>query len=630
MEYLRIHEALMRSNKLSQSTIDELFTRRTELIPIARNPFAATLIRLFAESNGGQLPRSQLEMYQSYTRQRLLNSMKQISDVALSADQLTRYCTEIAWCMFQTPDIGLEASVSRLSQLLVNIPVEVVVSILRHAGLARLSPPPNARVSFVHRRLNEYFVARKFLADPSAVSLQAIPTDSRFRDALVLYCEVGDETRVKKIADYCWTQVDLDRGVKVDAEQNLRSVHCLRFLRDAFRARPQCTTFGTNLREYILTRLRPSSDILAAKLSLEATGLLSEEATEPIIEGALKLNNPWISATAVRACRNLKRIGPRLQLGLQEYFESMDIREFLARYREIMFSLALSDAFSPLRRYCLWRAWYSRLSIVACLLSVILAPVFALCLAIGYALVAVGLRRSKQLIFFARTELGVGLLLDATLRSRWLSPIRTQMEAQFHDIFHFTPVSLSGTGRLFPLNVDWITLPGVSLTHGLVQTCAIVVYIFIGLAITPWLDWALLGTRWRALISREAIVPFVSALILVTATAALAHYYPRVGLFVGYCFVIAAGLSAIGITIVELRRHITDRRVMLRVTGATSLNRATIAADFARFRTGWYRVRYVSWLRAAGVRPEGEWPSQRPQIRDGAASTMLAQLDSAG
>ena len=107
---MRIHQALLRSGKLRTNTIEKLFRDRTELIPVARNPFSAALIRIYAENHGGELPTNQLEMYDSYIRGRLEASTEQILRHGLTTDQLIASATEIAWCMFREPDIGFRSS----------------------------------------------------------------------------------------------------------------------------------------------------------------------------------------------------------------------------------------------------------------------------------------------------------------------------------------------------------------------------------------------------------------------------------------------------------------------------------------------------------------------------------------
>jgi len=229
--------------------------------------------------------------------------------------------TDIAWYMFHAPDTGLESSISQRADLLPHIPVREVAEVLRYAGLARLGPVSDPRFSFVHRRLNEYFVARHILNDPNSVTLQSIPTDSRYRDALALYCEVGKSNHVSEIANFCWSEVvrapNGEAGVVT--QEQLRAVHCLRFLRDAFRSRPECLNFLLDLATYIDEKLRPGGDLLSAKLALEATGLLPERMAEPILIKAFQTQDSWISETALHACRHMKGISSQLEERLTLY-----------------------------------------------------------------------------------------------------------------------------------------------------------------------------------------------------------------------------------------------------------------------------------------------------------------------
>jgi NACHT domain len=231
---LRILEALRRSEKLRPETIDTLFRDRTELIPVARNPFSAALIRIYAENHGGELPSTQLEMYESYIRGRLAASSEQLRRHGLTPDQVIDLATKIAWCMFKAPEIGLEAPVDELAKLLPGLPIEPVTALLGYSNLGRMSGGTIPRFSFVHRRLNEYFVARGLVNDPDKVDLQVIPTDSRYRDALALYCEVGEVSHVRNIAAFCWSEIkNTHSSFPNSLSDRLRAVHCLRFLSDA-------------------------------------------------------------------------------------------------------------------------------------------------------------------------------------------------------------------------------------------------------------------------------------------------------------------------------------------------------------------------------------------------------------
>jgi predicted NACHT family NTPase len=253
---LRVHQALKQSSRMRDETLERLFTVRTELIPIARNPFAAALLRIYAETHAGDLPDSQLDMYESYVNSRLLASKNKLAELSLDWSTVLAGAIDIAWAMFDAVDIGLEASVAELEKLLPGYPIQSITSVLRYSGLARLSTSSNPRFSFVHRRINEYFVACRLVMNPRAISLQSIPTDSRYRDALALYCEVGKLEDVREIADFCWAEIQrinaLDRTSTT--EERLRAVHCLRFLRDAFGGRVAALSFRKELSQYVFKK----------------------------------------------------------------------------------------------------------------------------------------------------------------------------------------------------------------------------------------------------------------------------------------------------------------------------------------------------------------------------------------
>jgi hypothetical protein len=280
---LRIHEALMKAGSLYEQTIEDLFALHSQLIPIARNPFSAALIRMFAENNAGKLPRNQLAMFEDYTARRLQASLSQIENYDLTIPEVESAASRIAWSMFQTPEIGLEVDLRRLRALLPDIDVDSVAAVLRYASLARLSTGLNPQFSFVHRRLNEYFIARHLLAQPENAPLESIPTDSRYRDALVLFCEVATPPYALRIAEFCWKEVS-GKAANPAFTKDMRAVHCLRFLRDAFRTREDCLQgFVSEFAAFIRERAKADGDLLSAKLALETTGLLPEKGAESIL-----------------------------------------------------------------------------------------------------------------------------------------------------------------------------------------------------------------------------------------------------------------------------------------------------------------------------------------------------------
>src|SRR5205814_943730 len=122
----------------------------------------------------------------------------------------------------------------------------------------------------------------------SQQALEAIPTDSRFRDALVLYCEVADAADARRIAQLCWSEARrIGTGeAQVGDPSYVRAIHCLRFLGAAFRSRPEALEgFRDELGQLVLKLVGPESDMLLAKHAFEVANLLDGA----VLEEALRI-----------------------------------------------------------------------------------------------------------------------------------------------------------------------------------------------------------------------------------------------------------------------------------------------------------------------------------------------------
>ena len=276
----------------------------------------------------------------------------------LSQEDIIRVAISIAELMFRTDRFGLEAPVHELSELLSDERVEGAVDVLVFAHLGRLGSGLLRRFSFVHRRFNEYFLVQKLRQEPNRVPLQAIPTDSRFRDALALFCEVADETMAKDISRFAWRQVlagDL-ASTPVSAPEYLAAVHSLRFLSDAFRGRQKCLEeFSVELADYIDNVISRADSLLAKKLALEAVGLLDQDRLGESLILATHLNNPWIDETAFRSCQYVSDVSEDLQIALKEMLQRIPDIPFLLRYPDLIFSLSMIDPLRRVRSFCRFR-----------------------------------------------------------------------------------------------------------------------------------------------------------------------------------------------------------------------------------------------------------------------------------
>jgi hypothetical protein len=175
--------------------------------------------------------------------------------------------------------------------------------------------------------------------------------------------------------------------------------------------------------------------------------------------------------------------------------------------------------------------------------------------------------------------------------------------------------------------------PALHLAHG--STVAYVaIHLAVALTIVPWLDSVLFLRRFGGrLISSAQLAKLLAAIVAIACVAALIvtfnHLINRFLKHPNYIlipFLISAGIPVLIILLSNLVAAWRDRGHLQRSKQATAASRTSIAADFSRFQTTWYRRKYVLWLRESQMQPLGPWPNGRPNAGDD-ASTLLAQLD---
>ena len=377
----RIAKTLKHSEYVDDALVQQLFRDRPELVPIARNPFTAALIQSYATETEGQLPDTQLQLYQRYIDSRLRAADERLQREGLDREQVLDCCIAIASTLYDDPTMGLEAQLAVIAERLPDQPVAAVVKLLAYSRLMRLGDAEAQQVSFVHRRFHEFFVAQAMQRDPSRIELDAIPTDSQWRDALVLYCEVAPEAQAAAIAEFCWEEIRplADAGLDTSAPRFLRAVHSLRFLRDAFRSRSACIErFRQQLAGLIEKEMTLKDGALPAKIALESSGLLTPNELEPVVVVSMETGDPWLQETALRACRHLPRLGHVLEFKLLGYIATLPRRALLGPNSAAVFSLRLSDAFSRLHFYARWRASELRLQLFGLLMAVAASPLMFL------------------------------------------------------------------------------------------------------------------------------------------------------------------------------------------------------------------------------------------------------------
>jgi hypothetical protein len=557
--------------------------------------------------------------------------------------------------------------------------------VLKFARLGRLGGGEEQRFSFVHRRFNEYFVVQRLKEMPHRVPKDDIPTDSRWRDALVLYCEIASEKKAREIARFCWSEIVEVAFARLDMRhpQYLRATHCLRFLKDALRSRLECIEdFRDDLAILIRSQIQNTHSLLAQKLAVEAVGLLRIDDIDGILQEALELNNAWIGETAFRSCHYVSHLTSKLRAELMAFLDAIDPLTFLRRRRDITFSLRLSNIFRPLVWFCLARTAYFGVAAITVALVVISNPLLGL-LWIAF-LPIIG--------YFLPTLLGAFLELIMKTQANLASLARITRLVFLFESDTPLPLILGTTIVVlnrFPLGISLalsISMYGrmqAALTEGLQYRCLVMnansFYSALVLVI-PWYlllylpaDRSISRTLWDGLQKAASVTTFVLAKVV----KGLAAFWPwlvrlrgaslkRAVVFAGEVFVtflkrvrpksaklwssllslslltfvlvaarreelvvIGLGVLAILGVLYLVCRHLSQRLGDYRLIRTVPFGtRQEISEVFYRLKTKQGRTRFVRYIENQGIRPEGLWPAGSiPNVGNDDGSTLLAQLE---
>ncbi len=346
---------LGKSLPFQKDLIDTIFKDRPDLASICSNPFSASLLCHFVDHEG-KLPANKTQLYDKYLNTTIASADAMLKRKKITVQDVLDGATEIAYTMFDRPECGLEIELERLQSHLPHLPIHQIVEVLTSKRIARIGQGESEKFSFVHRRFQEYFMIKRIVHDPSSISLSTIAQDSKYRDALVLFCEVADNQYANLIAGYCWSEIEQITGLsnKVNDLQYLRSIQCLRFLSEAFTNRKECISpFKsqlTRLSSVSINENDDSMDFLLAKTLIDALELLDHRDQNEIILKVFDINDDWLTASVIKACRRLPRLDSRIEYEIHQHYHKKSPLEVVARRKEILFSLSLSDAFFKVRR----------------------------------------------------------------------------------------------------------------------------------------------------------------------------------------------------------------------------------------------------------------------------------------
>ncbi|MCP4113613.1 MAG: hypothetical protein GY749_50160 [Desulfobacteraceae bacterium] len=137
------------------------------------------------------------------------------------------------------------------------------------------------------------------------------------------------------------------------------------------------SSFRKELSELVLHVLE-KGDILTSKIAVETLSLLDPSDRTQGIKLAFQRKIPWISETALRACRHLSNLEKEAVHSIRGYVRTIPTLEFLKSFRDLYFSFSLSESLSSQK----WKALLDLLSIL-CLWIVFATILFGFNVLVG-------------------------------------------------------------------------------------------------------------------------------------------------------------------------------------------------------------------------------------------------------
>jgi hypothetical protein len=622
--------ALARHPEFTNDIKVSLFRDRPDLVPIARNPLLASLLGEWVKARRS-LPQNQADLYRDYLSNRLEKCNDKIRKADLNVEEVLNITREIAWFIFESPVYGLEAPVNVISSQSVSPDTDAVIEILRYARIARVTTTEPRSFAFSHRRFLEYFVTSKLLEIPERLPLDHIPTDSRGRDALVLYGQVCDDASAKQLAELCWQEIKTN----IDSPAlRLRATHSLRFLIDAFRSRREAiSSFSDEFSEFIHSRVENGDSLIQAKICLEATGLMSDNQALSLIKSALQSQNTWLQETAFRACRQLPRIDPDLKKQIVEHIVEIPIFYLFKNRRHLDFTLSLSDGLVSARKAARLRTKNLFVSIAAIFTSTLIAPS-----AVIVSLMFTSANFLLDEVFGGFNDQSK----DGSKKSRWLYEKFPRYEKIFRGfrVCVFVILAVYGLGIALGEKDD---LFGNPVTFGflfmLTDSNWIAAIIVLCLSAAT-LDIASISFFTKNLASGlsvlEAVKFFASffasvvfAIVVVLGglyllSLIIGDFIKEIAVIPGIVFLLLFLFS----TILAVHFEIRERFVFSKITFPPSMSRTNIATILSTLKSNRKRLAFVRKLEQERVVAMGEWPTGFSfSITTDPALTELAKLE---
>lgn len=316
---------------LANQLWQQLIQSREDLMHVAQNPFYLGLLARYAKDNK-QLPDRHFDLFEHFVQTRANTDKERLRCLGFIPTELIEQASILAFAMTQESG-GLEVNVDKIQELMNNFnkkwgrnsnKIEPLLHSLAYSKLGQITqgePGKPNEFSFVHRRFHEYFCARFLKFNPDIAPFENLVNDDRWREVLVLLCEVLPGNHLAKIFDTAKPTLQLGINADSGTVEHKKAIETIRFLRDGFRSRIDDLPNDIRIMcaDFIKKQFE-SKNLLNQKRALEGLSLVDKESVNSIIELALSNDSQWLKETAIKSCRILPSIPEPISKEIRTHF----------------------------------------------------------------------------------------------------------------------------------------------------------------------------------------------------------------------------------------------------------------------------------------------------------------------
>ena len=618
---IKIKSMLQKYLNSATEVVNKLFGEREDLVVLCRNPFYLTLLINYIIENGIKLPQNQMELYNSFITNRLKKCSGKLEVEGVTMDEIHNAAKLLAVYMQYSEVYGLECPTTTLYEMNDGINWHKILQLLKYAKICRLGGS-NETVSFVHRRFQEFFLVESIIEQKENIGkdkYEGIVNNSGLRDALVLYCEITEESEAKEIAQYCWNiiKTNIKHRHNILCTGCMELVNTLHFMAEAFRNRKVALdSFRDDFQKLIENHLDGFSDFHVNYGLACSMVLFDQNRIQEMVLQIFKLRNRWFSDIVMQNCRIITKLDKYTETKISDYLLQLDVQTFFSRFRNTHFSLSIIKQFRYVKVVHVLRFVTESILFISAILVSVLASAFIISNQYMSYSSSIG---NTNYIYLSLMPIMIylGFSFSREMRNHNVSTIMlTIVELILFFIgFHFT---LETHSLLFTL---WFFIISMIVTVSALFPIGHDIY------------YAIKEKRFR--LSLKAITMICLLLIPIFFTILVVYimqYLPQyiIKIVIPILTVIGFGGNVIQ-AVRYLFSYLRDLYWVNHQPVLRKISREDLSQNLEHLSHAKCKCAYIDFLAQNKVHLFGEWPdNMRPKYEDDELTLKLARLDCVG